>query len=80
MNAWFAGGVLAGILAVAIYGVLKKRKESAPRYDERQAQARANAAKLALEVLAALMLVNGFVREAWQFAWRGRLWRRWCCC
>ena len=71
MNAWFAGGVLAGILAVAIYGVLKKRKESAPRYDERQAQARANAAKLALEVLAALMLVNGFVREAWQFAWAG---------
>ena len=62
MNAWFAGGVLAGILAVAIYGVLKKRKESAPRYDERQAQARANAAKLALEVLAALMLLNGFVR------------------
>ena len=36
MNAWFAGGVLAGILAVAIYGVLKKRKESAPRYDERR--------------------------------------------
>ncbi len=71
MNAWFAGGVLAGILAVAIYGVLKKRKASAPRDDERQAQARANAAKLALEVLAALMLVNGFVREAWQFAWAG---------
>ena len=71
MNAWFAGGVLAGILAVAIYGVWKKRKESAPRYDERQAQARANAAKLALEVLTALMLVNGFVREAWQFAWAG---------
>ena len=71
MNAWFAGGVLAGILAVAIYGVLKKRRESAPRYDERQAQARANAAKLALEALAALMLVNGFVREAWQFAWAG---------
>ena len=39
MNAWFAGGVLAGILAVAIYGIWKKRKESAPRYDERQAQA-----------------------------------------
>ena len=71
MNAWFAGGVLAGILAVAIYGVLKKRKESAPRYDERQAQARANAAKLALEVLAALMLVNGFVREILQTAWAG---------
>ena len=71
MNAWFAGGVLAGILAVAIYGIWKTRKESAPRYDERQAQARANAAKLALEVLAALMLVNGFVREAWQFAWAG---------
>ena len=71
MNAWFAGGVLAGILAVAIYGIWKKRKENAPRYDERQAQARANAAKLALEVLSALMLVNGFVREAWQFAWAG---------
>lgn len=71
MNAWFAGGALAGILAVAIYGAIKKRRESAPRYDERQAQARANAAKLALEVLAALMLLNGFVREAWQFAWAG---------
>ena len=71
MNAWFAGGVLAGILAVAIYGIWKKRKENGPRYDERQAQARANAAKLALEVLAALMLVNGFVREVWQFAWAG---------
>ena len=45
MNAWFAGGVLAGILAVAIYGIWKKRKENGPRYDERQAQARANAAR-----------------------------------
>ena len=71
MNAWFAGGALAGILAVAIYGIWKKRNENGPRYDARQAQARANAAKLALDGLPALMLLNGFVREVWQFAWAG---------
>ena len=71
MNASFAAGALTGILVVVLLAVWKKRRGTMPRYDERQMVARAKAAQLALGVLAALMLVNGFVRELLQTAWAG---------
>ena len=71
MNVSFAAGALVGILLVILFALWKKRRGTEPRYDERQVVARAKAAQLALGVLAALMLVNGFVREILQTAWAG---------
>ena len=71
MNVSFAAGTLVGILLVILFALWKKRRGTEPRYDERQVVARAKAAQLALGVLAALMLVNGFVREILQTAWAG---------
>ena len=71
LNVSFAAGALVGILLVILFALWKKRRGTEPRYDERQVVARAKAAQLALGVLAALMLVNGFVREILQTAWAG---------
>ena len=71
MNVSFAAGALVGILLVILFALWKKRRGTEPRYDERQVVARAKAAQLALGVLTALMLVNGFVREILQTAWAG---------
>ena len=71
MNVSFAAGTLVGILLVILFALWKKRRGTEPRYDERQVVARAKAAQLALGVLAALMLVNGFVREILQYYFNG---------
>ena len=63
MNGYYAAGMLAGILAVAVYMGVKQRRERAPRYDERQALSRARAGNMAFWLLAALLLIDGFLGE-----------------
>ena len=63
MGGYYAAGMLAGIWAVAVYMGVKQRRERAARYDERQALSRVRAGNMAFWLLAALLLIDGFLGE-----------------